>query len=159
MTQATEATVRSAVTVEASVERAFAVFTEGMTGWWPLDTHHIGEKAAEAAVMEPRAGGRLFERAADGSECDWGRVLVWDPPRRLVLAWHLARDWGFDPDPEHASEVEILFAPEGDGRTRVSLEHRAFERHGPGADDVRAAVAGEGGWPGLLGRYADAVGG
>jgi uncharacterized protein YndB with AHSA1/START domain len=156
MTQATEAAVRTAVTVEASADRAFALFTEGMTGWWPLETHRIGAQPAEAAVLEPRVGGRWFERAADGSECDWGRVLAWEPPRRVLLAWHLASDWRFDPDPAHASEIEVTFVPE-DGRTRVTLVHRAFERHGADAESIRSSVGSEGGWPGILARYAGAA--
>ncbi len=149
--------VRQAVTVDVPVERAFDVFTAEMGSWWPLETHHIGEQAAETAVVEPRAGGRWFERAADGSECDWGRVLAWEPPTRVVFAWHLDAEWGFDPDPAHASEVEIRFIPEGDATTRVELEHRGIERHGAGAVTIRDAVSGPGGWSGLLDLYKEAT--
>jgi uncharacterized protein YndB with AHSA1/START domain len=148
--------VRQSVVVNVPIERAFHVFTDGMSTWWPLESHHIAEKPADAAVMEPRAGGRWFERAADGSECEWGRVLAWEPPNRIVLAWHLTSDWQFDPDPANASEVEVRFAEEG-GKTRVELEHRALERYGDKAGEVRAAVSGPGGWPSLLEMFRDAA--
>jgi uncharacterized protein YndB with AHSA1/START domain len=152
MTTTTEATVRREVTVAAPVERAFDVFTAGLSSWWPLETHHIGAQPAVEAVMEPRTGGRYFERAADGSECDWGFVLAWEPPTRVVFSWHLNERWEFDPDPERASEVEVRFTPEGDS-TRVELEHRGLERHGAGAETIREAVSSEGGWGGLLELY------
>jgi uncharacterized protein YndB with AHSA1/START domain len=148
--------VRRALVVNVPVERAFAVFTGEQSRWWPLDTHHIGEQDAEAAVLEPRAGGRWFERAADGTECEWGRVLVWEPPARVVLAWHLNADWQFDPNPSAASEIEVTFAPEGDGATRVELVHRNIERHAR-AEDIRAAVDSDGGWNGLLERFREAA--
>ena len=154
--QTTERTVRRSITVEASQQHAFDVFTEGMSRWWPLDTHHIGTAEPNAAVIEPRAGGRWFERAADGSECDWGRVLQWQPPDRVVFAWHLDPDWKFDPDPARATEVEVRFIAQGE-KTRVELEHRGFERLADRADEVREAVGGPGGWSGLLERFAEAV--
>ena len=95
------------ITIETSAARAFRVFTEDIGAWWPLATHHIGPQPAETAVIEPRAGGRWFERAADGSECPWGRVLVWDPPARLVLSWQIGGEWKYDK--ALASEVELRF--------------------------------------------------
>lgn len=142
--------VRRTVTVNVPVERAFEVFTAQQGSWWPLDSHHIGEQDAVAAVVEPRAGGRWFERAADGTECDWGRVLAWEPPHRVVLAWHLNADWEYDPDPAGSSEVEVRFLPEGDHATRVELEHRNLHRHGVRAEEIREAISREGGWGGLL---------
>jgi uncharacterized protein YndB with AHSA1/START domain len=156
MTTTTEATVRREITVAVPAARAFEVFTAGLSSWWPLETHHIGEQDALEAVLEPAAGGRLFERAADGSECDWGRVLAWEPPTRLVFAWHLNMRWAFDPDPAHASEVEVRFVDLGDS-TRVELEHRAFERHGDDGGAIRDAVGGEGGWGGLLALYRESA--
>jgi uncharacterized protein YndB with AHSA1/START domain len=157
MSTVTVEPVKHSVLVEVPAERAFEVFTAGFASWWPLDTHHIGEKPAETAVLEPRAGGRWFERAADGSECNWGFVTAWEPPRRIVLAWHLTADWQFDPDADKASEVEVRFDPEGPGATRVELEHRLLERFGPDADRVRESVSSTGGWPGLLEIYAKAA--
>lgn len=145
--------VRRAIRVEAPVERAFHVFTAQMASWWPVDTHHIAEKPLEEIVIEERAGGRWFERAADGNECDWGTVRAWEPPTRVVFGWHLTERWEFDPDQANASEVEIRFVPDGSG-TRVEVEHRGFERHGEGGPVVAAAVDAEGGWGTLLTRYA-----
>jgi uncharacterized protein YndB with AHSA1/START domain len=151
--------VRQEIKVNASIEHAFDVFTGGFATWWPLDSHHIAEQPAETAVLEPRVGGRWFERAADGSECDWGSVLAWEPPRRIVLAWHLGADWGYDPDPERASEIEVTFVAEDDSTTRVALEHRRLERHGAGAEKIREGVSGPGGWPTLLQAFAAAAAG
>jgi uncharacterized protein YndB with AHSA1/START domain len=151
--------VRKSITVDAPAERAFAVFTEGMSGWWPLDSHHIAPEPAVSTVLEPRAGGRWYERAAGGAECDWGTVRVWEPPHRVVLGWHLGPDWAYNPDPARATEVEVRFIPEGSGRTRVELEHRGFEVHGDRAEETRGAVDSPGGWTGLLERFAAAAGG
>lgn len=149
------APVRREVTVAAPADRAFAVFTDGFATWWP-ESHHLGAAALEAVVIEGRTGGRWYERCVDGAECDWGEVLVWDPPHRLVLSWHLDGDWEIDPDPAHASEVEVTFTEHG-GRTTVVLEHRHIDRHGPTALGVRSGVAAEGGWGSLLAAYAEGV--
>jgi uncharacterized protein YndB with AHSA1/START domain len=150
MTETLPAVARE-VTVKAPPERAFRAFTATMGAWWPA-SHHIGEKEFTDIVLEPRAGGRWFERAADGTECEWGRVLAWEPPHRVLLAWHLGTDWEYHPESESASEVEIRFVPEEAGTTRVDLVHRGIERHGPGSDALRDSVAGEGGWGGILDR-------
>jgi uncharacterized protein YndB with AHSA1/START domain len=155
MTETTVA-VRRSVTVNASPERAFEVFTAGFSSWWPLASHHIGKTAATEVVIEPRAGGRWFERDADGNECNWGLVHEFDPPSRLVLAWHLTPEWGYDPDPEKATEVEVTFTPV-DGGTLVELEHRGFETHGATGTSMRDAVSAPGGWGDLMEMYAKAV--
>ncbi|HET9144452.1 SRPBCC family protein [Actinophytocola sp.] len=147
--------VRKTVTVRASLQRAFTVFTEGFATWWP-ESHHIGDADLAEAVIEPRTGGRFYERGVDGSECDWGRVLAFEPPDRVVLSWHLQGDWDYDPDPAKASEVEVRFIAEAPDRTRVELEHRHIERH-DGAEDVRSGVDSEGGWGGILAGYAVVV--
>jgi uncharacterized protein YndB with AHSA1/START domain len=149
--------VRQSIVVEAPQERAFTVFTERMATWWPLDTHSIGTKPVTAAVIEPHAGGRWFERSADGSECDWGRVLVWEPPDRVVLSWQLSSDWAADPDVH--TEVEVRFTPADGGGTRVDLEHRHLEAYAERAQEMRGIFDSEGGWRGLLGRFAAAVAG
>jgi uncharacterized protein YndB with AHSA1/START domain len=145
--------VRRSVTVAAPADRAFAVFTEGFDGWWPVE-YHIGASMPQVRTMEPAEGGRWYERAADGTECDWGRVLAWEPPHRLLLAWQIDGHWQYDPDPARASEVEVRFVPEGPATTRVELEHRGFERHGDSWESVFTGVAGDGGWGGILQRYA-----
>ena len=146
------APVRREIVVEAGQARAFRVFTEEHGAWWPLASHHIGEKAAETAIIEPRAGGRWFERAEDGTECPWGKVLVWDPPGRLVLSWEIGADFKYDP--ALSLEVEIRFVALGPASTRIELEHRNFERLGDGAEGMRAAIDSEAGWTGVLKAFA-----
>jgi DNA-binding transcriptional ArsR family regulator/uncharacterized protein YndB with AHSA1/START domain len=141
----TDAVVRQTVTVNMPVERAFALFTDGMATWWP-ESHHLGGVPAEM-VLEHRAGGRIFDRYTDGREQDWARVIAFEPPSRFVFGWHLTGDWSFDPDPEHASTVEIRFIAESATRTRVDLEHRDFDRHGEAGDAIRQAVGSSDGWP------------
>jgi uncharacterized protein YndB with AHSA1/START domain len=145
-TQATGTAVRRSVKVNKSVEDAFRLFTEGMSTWWPLDSHSIGKDGVdpEAAVLEGREGGRLYERMADGDTSHWGTVLVWEPPSRVVLSWELRPD-------RPATEVEVRFSPAGDG-TRVDLEHRGWERLGDDAEEARGSYGS--GWEVVLGRYA-----
>lgn len=147
--------VRHTVTVEAPPERAFEVFTAGFTSWWPLTTHHIGDQTPVEEVLEPFPGGRCYERAADGTECDWGRVLAWEPPHRLLLSWEVSSQWKHARDV--ASEVEILFSAEDGGRTVVALEHRGLEVYGDRAQEMRDIFGSDGGWPGLLQRFAAAA--
>jgi uncharacterized protein YndB with AHSA1/START domain len=148
--------VRRSVTVNATPERAFEVFTGGFSSWWPIESHHIGEQMATDVFIEPRAGGRWFERDADGNECVWGYVTAYEPPGRLVLSWHLTPEYTFDPDPYKASEIEITFTA-ADGGTLVELEHRGFERRGEDGARTREAVSAPGGWVDLLEMYAKAV--
>ncbi|MBD9373592.1 SRPBCC domain-containing protein [Rhizobium sp. ARZ01] len=147
--------VIKSVTVEASVERAFDVFTSGFGSWWPA-THSIGASALREAVIEPRAGGRWYEIGEDGSECEWGEVLAWERPTRLVLAWRIGADWRYDP--HLLTEVEITFTQVGTTATRVELEHRLLENMGDKEAAAREAFNSPGGWPGLLAAYASMVG-
>ena len=148
-----EPVVRS-VTVAVPIQRAWDVFTRDFSTWWPA-THHIGSEPMETCLMEPHQGGRWYEVGADGSECDWGFVLAWEPPLRLVLSWHTTVDWKHDPDPANASEIEVLFTPEGPNATRVDLEHSGFERHAERGDEIRSVVSQEGGWATILGGFKD----
>jgi uncharacterized protein YndB with AHSA1/START domain len=141
--------VRKSITVNASVEHAFHVYTAGFDSWWPR-AHHIGKSPMKRAIIEGAAGGRCYSEQEDGTECDWGRILVWDPPHRFVMAWQISPSWQYEPDLAKASEVDVRFTALGDGSTRVDLEHRHFERHGAGGDQIRTAVDGPGGWGGLL---------
>ena len=148
------APVRRSVLVQAPPERAFSLFTDGFASWWPF-SHSLLRGDYAAAIIEPAVGGRWYERGRSGAECVWGRVLAWEPPRRVLLSWQLDEEWDVDPDPARASEVEITFAAEGGG-TRVVLEHRGFERRA-GGGRIAQEVAGAGGWGGLLETYAEAA--
>ena len=158
MSEQTMLAAQRSITVKASPERAFEVFTAGFQTWWPIASHHIGEQDAVAVILEQRSGGRWFERAADGTECDWGFVTECEPPSRLLLAWHLTPEWTYDPDPAKATEVEVTFTPDGDG-TLVELEHRGFEKHGETGVKMREAVSAPGGWNDLLQMFAKEAGG
>ena len=146
-TQTADQAVRRSVTVNRSVEDAFRLFTEGMSTWWPFETHSIGKDGADPdeAVLEGGEGGRLYERMADGHTSHWATVLVWEPPTRIVLSWELRPN-------RPATEVEVRFSPAGDG-TRVDLEHRGWERLGAAAAEARAGY--DTGWEYVLGRYAE----
>lgn len=154
--QQTETSVRKTVTVAASQQRAFEVFTAGHGTWWPKE-HHIGTAEMATATVEPKVGGRWYETGTDGTECEWGQVLVWEPPNRVVTSWHIQADWTYDPDPARGSEVEVRFIAEAPDRTRVELEHRHFERHGAGAETVARSVANQHGWGYVLGHYLAGV--
>jgi uncharacterized protein YndB with AHSA1/START domain len=154
------AVVRKSVRVAASVERAFSVFVEQMETWWPA-THHIGSTPFEAIFVEPRVGGRWYERNAKGEMCDWGTVLKWEPPHLVTFSWHVgpghdSPDWKMDPDIAKASEVEIRFMADGLG-TLVELEHSKLERHGEGYEQLRAIFDGPGAWEGILAEFAKKV--
>ncbi len=144
--------ITGAVTVAVPVERAFAVFTGSVDAWWP-HRFHIGRADVAEVVLEPRAGGRWFERGVDGSECDWGRVLVWEPPHRVVFTWQINGSWQFDPDPAKASEIEARFTADGPQSCLVQVEHRHFERL-DGGRTINEAINGGGGWQLLLDGFA-----
>jgi uncharacterized protein YndB with AHSA1/START domain len=144
--------LRKVVSVKAPPEIAWRVFTEKMGTWWPLATHKIGKAKAVDAVIEPRVGGRWYERGDDGSTCDWGRVLAWEPPSRLVLSWEISADFQYDPNLK--TEVEVRFITEGKDGTRVELEHRYLDRYGARRDQVRRIFDSDAGWKGLLEAFA-----
>jgi len=150
------APVRKSVRVRAPAQRAFEVFTAQIGRWWPK-SHHIGASEPQTFVIEPHEGGRWFERGVDGVECDIGKVLRWEPPSRLVLAWQLTPDWKFDP--AVVTEVEVRFIPDGDQITRVELEHRNLERLGDRAAALRQQIDSPNGWGALLDLYGRAADG
>jgi len=152
-TPSTAAPVRTSVVVEAPVQRAFTVFTHDMKAWWPGD-HHLLEGELQEMVFEHRPGGRIYDRATDGRECTWARVLAYEPPERLVFTWDISPAWEIETDPDRASEVEVRFIAESESRTRVELEHRHLERHGEGWERMQEVVASPGGWPKTLGGLA-----
>lgn len=145
----TVAPVLKSITVRASAERAFKVFTDGFDTWWPRG-HHIGSSPMKRAVIEPFVGGRCYSEQMDGTDCPWGQILVWDPPRRFVMAWQITPEWKYQPNLNESSEVEVRFTPLPDGTTRVDLEHRHFERHGAGGDAMRTGVDSPNGWGSLM---------
>jgi len=153
---ASDVPVRKSVTVNATPEHAFQVFTAEFDTWWPR-SHHIGKSPMKKAIIQGRSGGRCYTEQEDGTECDWGQILVWEPPHRFVMAWQITHEWGYQPDLAQSSEVEVKFTPEPGGSTRVDLEHRYFHRHGAGAAPMRTAVDSEGGWGGLMQMYAARV--
>jgi uncharacterized protein YndB with AHSA1/START domain len=148
------APVRKSIQVKASQVRAFDIFTAKMGRWW-IKGHSINSSPQQDVIVEPREGGRWYERGEDGSECDWGHVIAWDPPRRVVFAWQINGEWRFDPS--LVTEVEIRFTSEGANATRIDLEHRNLDRFGAKAATTRAALDSEGGWTGLLKAFAEAV--
>jgi uncharacterized protein YndB with AHSA1/START domain len=153
-----EAVVRKSIRVEAPIERAFSVFVEQMETWWPA-THHIGDTPFEAIFVEPRVGGRWYERNVKGVQCDWGTVLKWDPPNLVCFSWHLgpghdSPEWKFDPDMSRFSEVEIRFSSQGPHTTVVELQHSKLERHGEGYQQLRALFDGPTAWEGILAQFA-----
>jgi uncharacterized protein YndB with AHSA1/START domain len=155
-TQAADTTTTASVTVDAPVERAFSVFTDGIDSWWPRE-HTIGEAELKEMILEPKVGGRAYGIGVDGSESDWGRVLEFDPPNRIVVSWDINLQWTYESDPSRASEFEVRFVPEGPDRTRVQLEHRHLDRHGEGWEGMRDAVGSPNGWPGGLELFAKAA--
>jgi uncharacterized protein YndB with AHSA1/START domain len=144
--------VRKVVRVQAPPEVAWRVFTEQMGTWWPLAVYKIGKANAVDAIIEPRVGGRWYERGDDGSTCDWGSVLSWEPPSRLVLSWDITADWRYDPDLK--TEIELRFIAEGKEATRVELEHRKLDRYGARRDEMRRVFETEGDWGRLLAMFA-----
>ncbi len=152
-TQFVAAPVRTSIVVEASQERAFEVFTAEIGSWWPADKHILAGELAEME-FEPRVGGRIIDRAVDGSESCWARVLAYEPPDRLVFSWDISLRWQIESDADKTSEVEVRFIAEGEERTRVELEHRALERHGEGWEAMRDAVGSPNGWGDGLRSFA-----
>src|SRR5215831_4134318 len=144
--------VRKVVNVQAPQEVAWRVFTEKMGKWWPLAHYKIGKANAVDAVIEPRVGGRWFERGEDGSTCDWGSVLAWEPHSRLLLSWDVTADWQYDPALK--TEVEVRFIVEAPTRTRVELEHRKLNRFGARRDEMRDIFDRSGDWGRQLEAFA-----
>jgi len=142
--------------VDVAPEKAFVLFSDGLGGWWPPE-YTWSRECLESISIEPFEDGRCFERGPRGFQCDWGRVLAWDAPRRLAFTWQIGPDRSPQPDPAKASEVDVSFKLRRGGGTTVELEHRGFARLGDGAAAYREAMAAPEGWPYILGRYADVV--
>jgi uncharacterized protein YndB with AHSA1/START domain len=150
--------VQLSIVVEAALERAFHVFVDDFDRIKPRE-HNMLAVDIEETVLEPRAGGRIFDRGVDGSECQWARILAFEPPTRLVFSWDISPRWQIETDLDRTSEVEVRFIAETPDRTRVELAHRNLDRHGPGWESARDGVGADQGWPLYLQRYADVVAG
>jgi uncharacterized protein YndB with AHSA1/START domain len=142
------------VVVEAPIEQAFMVFTEGIGTWFPSEYNLLAVPIAER-VFEPRVGGHVYDRGVDGSECHWGRVLKYERPTRVVISWDINPRWQVETDLTKTSEVEVQFIAESSNRTRVELEHRHLDRHAEGWQQLHESVSGDGGWPGCLRKFVD----
>lgn len=156
MTQPTAHTLRKEIVVDAPVERAFSVFTERFGDFKPPEHNLLGAPISET-IFEPHVGGHIVDRAEDGSECRWARILAYEPPTRVVFSWDIGPTWQIEPDVRNSSEVEVRFTPDGHGRTKVELKHRYLDRHGPGWEAIRDGVGGDEGWRLYLDRYASIV--
>ena len=154
--QAAETSVRHSIVVEAPIEVAFSVFTEGFDSFKPRE-HNMLEVDIAKSVFEPRVGGHIYDRGVDGSECRWARVLAFEPPDRVVFSWDISPMWQIETDPSRTSEVEVRFIAETPDRTRVELEHRNLDRHGEGWEGMREGVGGDQGWPLYLQRFSEQV--
>src|ERR671930_1180558 len=146
--------VRHSIVVEAPIEIAFSVFTEGFDSFKPREHNMLGVDIEET-VFETRVGGNIYDRGVDGSECRWARVLAFEPPNRVVFSWDISPMWQIETDLDKTSEVEVRFVAESPDRTRVELEHRNLDRHGDGWEGMREGVAGDQGWPLYLQRYTE----
>jgi DNA-binding transcriptional ArsR family regulator len=142
----------ASIVVDAGQDRSFTMFTAGIGSWWPL-AFHLGPTEPTSFHIEPWAGGRWYERAADGLEHGWGRLATWDPPRLLIATWEIDGSWDPDPDSAHASEVVVRFHSIGPRRTVMDVEHRGFDRLVGGAEVRRGLAAGRT-WDVLLSRLA-----
>lgn len=158
MSLADDVVVRRQVVVDTPIERAFKVFVEQFGDFKPKE-HNLLDAPITETRFETHVGGHIYDRAEDGSECRWARVLAYEPPNRVVFSWDISPHWQLEADEANASEVEVRFVAETPERTRVELEHRNLERHGPGWEGVRDGVADDAGWPLYLARYAEVVAG
>jgi len=145
--------VQKSILVHAPASHAFKMLTDRLDSWWPR-SHHIGDSDSFEARLEPRVGGRWYERGARGKECDWGRVLVWEPPHRIVLSWDISAEWRYDQDLQTEVEIRLIETSAG---TRVELEHRQLERYGDKVEAMRNMFDSPAGWTGVLASLANAA--
>ena len=151
-----ELKVTKSIVVDVTPTRAFEFFLD-QERWWPIATHHMAEPAGEAAVLEPFVGGRWYEVSSDGSETDWGRVLAFEPPHRILLTWQMSADWTYEPDPARTSEIEVTFVAEGRNRTRLIYEHRHLERYANQAEAMRMVLDRPGAAEAVLAAFESAL--
>jgi len=154
-TASTIPSLHAKATIGMPVEKAFALFTDSFGSWWPAE-YHIGQADMADAILQPREGGRWYERGVDATESEWGRVLAWEPPHRLVVTWQINGQWQYDPDPQHASEIEVRFTPDGPEQTTVELEHRHLDRLVAG-QAIHDTIGQGGGWTAILDLFTKAA--
>jgi uncharacterized protein YndB with AHSA1/START domain len=154
MTETAATVVRKVVVVDAPIDQAFKVFTQRFGDFKPPEHNMLGAPIAET-VFDSHVGGHIYDRGEDGSECRWARILAFDPPSRVLFSLDISPTWQVESNQANTSEVEVRFVAESDDRTRVELEHRHLDRHGPGWEGIHAGVDGSDGWPRYLARYAD----
>ena len=142
--------VRKTLTLQCSQAHAFRVFTERMGNWWPA-THHTGALPFRDIVIEKQTGGRWYEIDVREQKGDWGHVLAWEPPHRLVLSWHLDTEFVYRAELERASELELRFIAEGPRQTRVEFAHSHLDRHGKGYEALRDQL--DNGWVAVFDAY------
>ena len=150
----TESSVKKTVTVNCSREHAFEIWSKRYDLWWPK-MHKIGKADLKTVVVEEKAGGRWYEVGVDGSTCEWGTVLAYEPPSRVVVTWHLQPNWEHDPNPNRASRIEVTFSDLGNGQTRVELVHSELEKHGAGWQEMAKELGS--GWGGIMDSFAQAA--
>jgi uncharacterized protein YndB with AHSA1/START domain len=155
-THTSETSTQHSIVVEAPIERAFSVFTDGFGTFKPRE-HNLLEVEIAETVFENHVGGNIYDRGIDGSECRWARILAFEPPNRVVFSWDISPQWQLETDFDKTSEVEVRFLAETPDRTRVELEHRNLDRHGPGWESERDGLAADQGWPLYLERFAAQV--
>jgi uncharacterized protein YndB with AHSA1/START domain len=155
-TQATDTSIRNSIVVDAPIERAFSVFTDGFGSFKPRQ-HNLLQVDIAETVFETHVGGNIYDRGVDGSECRWARVLAFEPPDRVVFSWDISPQWQIETDLDKTSEVEVRFIAEAPERTRVELEHRNLDRHGPGWEAERDGVGSDQGWRLYLDGFAEQV--
>ena len=146
--------VRSSVQLNTSLNEAFAAFTDRFGSWWP-NAYTLSKETLDTVGIEPREGGFCYEIGPHGFRCDWGRVKAWNPPHNLEFLWQVSPSSAPDPNPDHASEVQVRFSALQSGLTLVELVHSNFERHGEGSREYREEFASEYGWSYLLREFQE----
>ncbi|HEX6683088.1 MAG TPA: SRPBCC family protein [Candidatus Limnocylindrales bacterium] len=136
-------------TVPCPPERAFDLFTQQISAWWPLATHSVGLSPDCRVEMDGRVGGHITETLPDGATTSWGTLTAWEPPSRVAFTWHPGRD------PDEATEVQVVFKPAADSGTVVTLVHGGWSARPDGAAARRNYEAG---WDPVLTRLRSAAG-
>ncbi|UII31684.1 SRPBCC family protein [Fulvivirga ulvae] len=146
-----EDSVQRSITIEVTQQKAFEVFVNQFGKWWPAE-YTWSHEVLDFITIESGEGGRCFERGPNGFECDWGRVIRYEPPYAISFTWQIGVNREPVPDPAKASIVEVRFGVE-DSFTRVEVHHHSFSRHGKHWQRYVAGMASVRGWSWLLDKY------